>query len=487
MYSGKSVHQLLWRFLSSAAIYGVGVVLTRAGWIVLLPLFWSKLSPSDYGIIGVALAVQAVLNPIFGLGLHDSVQRYFHEWDGSERPCYIAALWLTSQGWGLLVCVMLEFAGSHIFGSLFTQVPFHPFIEFAVWTAFFTNIGLFYQVILRIRERATRATLYNILMFATQAALTLFLVLYADMGPSGYLLGLLINAAVWAIYFFWRLLAETRFRFRLRHLVEPLRYGLPTVPVAILDGLASLFDRYFLDKYVSLSRIGIYNLGNQFGSAFNLFNIGLKTSWLPFLYRLSAERTDTPTLLTHLSTAYVFILTIPALGIALLVPDLIHLFNDTRYFAVAKLVPLFVLVYYVQAMAAALGRGMDLAKKTTAWPLVSLAAVSTSLITMSLWVPSHGVYGALTALGLSAIVRVVLQVWLSHYFYQRPFPLIRLAVIWALALGAYWLGMEVNVESLWLSVLLKCFFILLTGLTMAACALGPQKLKTFVLGYLKNA
>jgi O-antigen/teichoic acid export membrane protein len=486
VYSSQNPHQLLRRFLSGAIVYGGGIVLTRAGWIFLLPLFWKKLSPDDYGIIGIALAVQAVLNVIFSLGLHDSIQRYFHEWDSVERPRHIGALWFTSQAWALMMCLTCEAIGDHVFGQLFAQTSFRPYIELAVWAAFFSNVSFFYQAILRIREEAARATLYNALMFIGQAALTLFLVLWVEMGPTGYLLGVFLNAGIWATFFVIRLLSECQLRFHRRHLTDPLRYGLPMVPISLLDSLAGVLDRYFLDKHVSLSQIGLYNLGNQFGMAFNVVNAGLKASWLPFLYRLSAERKDVPTLLPAFSTVYVLVLTLAGLGVVLLARDLIRLYGDTRYFAVTDLVPWFVLVYYIHAMAAALGRGMDLAKKTAAWPLVPATSLTASLIALSQWVPSYGVHGALAALGVAALVRVSLQIWLSHHFYPRSSPLMRLVVIWTLALAIVWLGIRIEVLSLWLSILLKCILVLMGSVLMVFAVFGPQKTTVVVRSWLRE-
>lgn len=487
MYSNQHPYQLLGRFLSGAVVYGGGIALTRAGWIFLLPLFWTKLSPDDYGVIGIALGVQTLLNAVFSLGLHDSVQRYFHEWDDVERPRHIAALWLTSQTWGFTVCLALEVVGDHVFARLLSQAPFRPYIELAVWSAFFSNIGFFYQAILRIREEAAKATLYNTLMFMGQAALTLFLVLGMDMGPTGYLLGVFLNAGAWAAFFATCLVSECRLRFSPWHLTDPLRYGLPLVPISFLDSLTGILDRYFLDKYVPLRQIGLYNISNQFGMAFNLVNTGLKTSWLPFLYRLSTERKDVPVLLSSFSTVYVLVLTLSAMAVALLARDLIRLYGDARYFDVIDLVPWFVLVYYVQSMAAALGRGMDLAKKTVVWPLVSAASLVVGLITMSQWVPSYGVHGALAALGVAALVRVALQIWLSHRFYPRPSPLLRLVIVWALALAIVWLGIRIEILSIWLSILLKCVLVLIGVIFMVFAVFGLQKTAIVVRSWLKEA
>jgi O-antigen/teichoic acid export membrane protein len=275
-------------------------------------------------------------------------------------------------------------------------------------------------------------------------------------------------------------LRECRFAFGRAHLTTPLRYGLPTIPTAILDGTASLFDRYFLDKYVSLSQLGLYNLGNQFGSAFNLFNQVLKTSWLPFLYRVVSERQDGAAILSRFSVYYLAVLAIPALSVALLSKEVIELIGEPRFLGVYEFVPAFVLVYYIQAIAAAMGRGMDLAKKTAMWPVVPTVAIVTSLAALSLFVPKWGAYGALAALVIAACVRVFVQVGISMYYYPRALLLGTLAKVWGIALAAFFAGYQAQYASLWTTAFIKLALIVLAAVAILRVTAGRQGFKALL-------
>jgi hypothetical protein len=75
VYGTLSVAELFGRFSSNAAIYGAGLVITRAGWIFLLPIYWTRLTPEDYGIIGIAAAIQVFLAPVLSLVAKQSGQQ----------------------------------------------------------------------------------------------------------------------------------------------------------------------------------------------------------------------------------------------------------------------------------------------------------------------------------------------------------------------------------------------------------------------------
>lgn len=480
MYAHLTTRELFKRFSSNTVLYGLSLVLTRAGWVLLLPLYWSALTPADYGIIGVAQMLQVVLVPVLSLGLHDSVQRLYHEWSAEERPKHVAALWTASVAASLLLCTVLDLLGAWLAPHLFVQVPYEPYLRISLWSAFFVNLALFSLALLRIREDVKMFSLFTIASFAGQAALTLYFVLGREMGPYGFLLGMLINAALIGVAHLVLIQRECDFRFSRTHLGEPLRYGLPTVPTAILDGSAGLLDRYFLDKYIPLGQLGLYNLGNQFGSAFNLFNQVLKTSWLPFLYRVVSERQDGPQILSRFGLYYLALLTFPALGVALLSKELIEFIGDPRFFGVYEFIPAFVLIYYIQSIAAAMGRGMDLAKKTAMWPIVPVVAILTSLAALGVLVPKWGAYGALVALAIAASVRVFVQVGISMYYYPRALLLGTLAKIWVVALVAFFAGYQAQFASLWLNAFIKLTLIALAAAAILRMTVGRRAFETLL-------
>jgi O-antigen/teichoic acid export membrane protein len=446
VYARLTEWQLARRFFSNAGLYAFSIVLTRAGWIVLLPMYWTRLTPADFGVIGIAQLVQMLLTPMLGLGLADAAQRSFLEWPSVERPRHLFTLVLTSSLAGGAVCLALDLAGQALFGSLFHQVPYDPYLRVAVLTAFCANIALIPIALLRLEERILAFSILTVGTFGVQAALGLYLVLVQDAGPYGYLLAALVANAATAIAGLVAIAPQMKPAWSIAQLRASLRYGLPTALVFLIDGISSALDRFFLDKHVGLGHIGLYNLANQFGAGFNVFNQALKTSWVPFLYRAAAEREDVPQLLGRLAVLYLAVLALPALAVALLAEDFIHLFGGERYRGVYPYVPFFVVYYYIWAMAAAMGRGMDLAKRTEWWPLVPSSGLIVGAVALPFLVPALGVWGAVISILLAVGARAAVQISLSVRFYPRPLHLGRLSTVIALAvvgfLGGHWFAPE---------------------------------------------
>lgn len=466
MYSKLNRRQLLGRLYGNAFIYGIGIVLVRAGGILLLPVYWLKLEPADYGIIGLSQAITVFLGPVLGMGLYDAVQRFYYEWKEEERPRYLAALWGFTLSTSLGLCAVLDAVGVSLFGWVYSQIPFDPYLRLAVWTAFATNVSMIPLVLLRVRERLKSYSLIVIGQFLTQAAITLYFVFVLNRGAEGYLSGLLVNALLWGGFFVVFMTREIRFPVTARHLREPFRYALPIIPSSLLDGFNSIVDRFFLDKYVGLRQIGHYTLANQFGLGFNMFNQIMKSSWLPFLYRVGAERADGPEVLARFSLYYIAALSLPALGIALLSKDLILWFGDEKYFGIYEYVPAFVLLYFLIVVGNAMGRGLDLAKRMGYTPFIQLTGFVTSAGLMWLLAPSYGIWGVIGPLIAGNIVRMGSLVILSHRIYPRPVYGRRLVLLAAIVGIAYVVGSGAGSGSLLLDASLKMLVILASGVVL---------------------
>jgi O-antigen/teichoic acid export membrane protein len=440
VYASLSPSQLFKRFFSNAFWYGLSIVLTRAGWLVLLPIYWTKLAPEDFGIIGVAHLLQVFLTALLGLGLSDAVQRFLLEWPESERGRSLFTLLTAVVMFSAGICVVVSLAGERLLALVFRQVPFEPYLQIAVWTAFFANLSLIPLAVLRIRERILAFSLLTIGAFATQATVGIYLVVYLDAGAEGYLRAALYSGGISCAVSLLVIGSEITPRFCWIELRRSFRYGAPTAVALVLEAFASALDRYFLDKHVALAQLGLYNLASQFGSAFNVFNQALKTSWFPFLYRANAERDDVADILGRFSVLYLALLAIPALAVALLAREFIEWFGGDRYRGVYPLVPLFVAYYYTYAIIAAMGRGMDLAKRTEMWPLVPTSGLIVSLTALFFLVPMWGVWGAIGGMILGATARAAVQIGLSVHYFPRRLYAARLFGVGSLTLTAFVLG-----------------------------------------------
>lgn len=466
MLNPESNQKLFASILGGATLYGAAIVFTKVASLLLLPVFWRILTPADFGIIGIVQIVQGLLVPVFSLGMQDAVMRFFPDWSERYREQKVATVLLGVILWGGLLCIVLSACHS-IFGVFFQSFPTYPYFMIATWSAYFLSLTLLPLTIYRIRGEVKRYAYCAAAMVATQSAFSLLAITVFSAGVQGFLLGALLSSSFWGIFLSLPVLRRGMAMVPVATIRELAAYSLPMLPSTILDSSNSFFDRYFLDKYVNLSTIGLYNISQQIGSGFNVFNQSLKSAWFPFVFRLVGERSDAPQLIAKFSVYYVALLLPVALAVTLLSKEVLDLLGGAMYAACYQFVPWVVLALYLQAVTAAMGRGLDLAKRSHYWPLISLVQVSVALLSLSMLVPQKGAVGAAQAVALTAGMRSVIQIGIAHYVYPRPFPVLKLLAIWSVALGGFTLGAGLEVQSLWLAALAKIAVILAVSLIIA--------------------
>lgn len=416
---GQKASRLTARLVSNASLYGAGSALVKLGAFAVLPIYWSILTPDDFGLIALSQIITQFLVSILDLGLSGTIQRHYHEWEENQRPHYLAGIFCFSSSVSLVICAVLSLLSGKIATALSGNYN-DSLIQFGIWTAFLQNLGLLPFAIYRSREQLFHFTKLTIWQFITQTAGILGLIYFFNMGHTGFLWGTLIGALFYSCIGLSVIGKEIKFPFTRGHLKGPLAYALPTIPAAILESIGNIIDRAVLQNLISLRELGIYSVGRQFGMAYNFVVSNLKSSWVPLVYRMTSEREDSAKVLSQMSIYYFFILTVFAFIAATFSSEVMIVLNKPEYYEVAAYAPYFILAYYLYGVGNIFGRGLDLAKKTQYYWIVYAVNLATNLSLLYLWAPKYGTWGAIAALTVAGVLREAVLIALAQWAYPRP-------------------------------------------------------------------
>jgi O-antigen/teichoic acid export membrane protein len=485
-FGNLTVNQLIKKLFFNAGLYGVGLFLTKGGSLLLMPLYWIKLSPEDFGVIGIAQIVLGFLAPLLDFGISGTILRFYYSWEDAERPKYFGALFLFSITFSLAICLAFEATGTWFFSSVIEKVPYVPLLRIMVWTAFLSNVANFPIALYRSREEPNKYSFMSVGLFLSQAAFTVLFIFYFQWGAMGYLLGGLCGYLAWLPYFLNFIFREIHFVFTMRYLKEPLRFAFPLMPSALIEGINGTVDRFFLDKFATLHSIGLYTLGRQFGAGFNVFTQVMKNSWVPLTYRIVTQRNDSPEVLARLASYYFAAMIFPALLVASLSKELIELLNFERYLGVYPFIPAFVFAFFFQGMGYIFGRGLDLAKKTHLQPIVALFGLTANLASLYFLVPKYGVWGAVYAFILATAFREFLLIGLSMYHYPRPTYWNHVAVISVSAPAIFWLASLLTLDNLLFRAFAKTLLISIGFAGVCVYILGKENMTSLTKRFRGN-
>jgi O-antigen/teichoic acid export membrane protein len=416
-------------------------VLVRGLAFVLLPVYTRYLSPAEYGIVALTVTCTVVLGMLYPLGLRGAVSRTYYE-GGTvrERKERVGTLWIAMLLFAAVSAVLLDRFGPSLAAAVLPEVPFHPYLRLAVWTAFLGVLGLTPLVLLQAQERALAYVLLTLWTALTTTGVTVWFVVRGG-GAQGYLQGALVGAALAAIPFLALTVGQVRPVFRMSILMPALAFSLPLVPHALAGWTLEMSDRAILSRFLPLHDVGVYSLGYQLGAAMGLVTAAFNAAWVPFLFgTLKDEGEAAHPKLARLVTYYAVALCFIGLGWSLLVEHAITLIAGPEFREAYRITPWVVGGYVFAGLYLIPTNLLFWRQRTGVMPLVTLAAGAVN-VGLNLWlVPRYGaIAAAWSTLGAYGVLLIL--TWLNSERLQPfPYEYRRLGLMAGLALALFLTG-----------------------------------------------
>jgi O-antigen/teichoic acid export membrane protein len=411
----------MWKLVGASAVYGLGTVLVRGLTFLLLPVYTRHLGPAEYGIVALTATCTVALGMLYSLGLRAAVSRtYFEGGSEKEKKERVGTLWVAMMLSAATFAVLLDRFGSTLSTLVLPEVPFHPYLRFAVWTALLGVLGLTPLALLQAEERARSYVLLSVGAALTTTAVTLWLVVRGG-GARGYLQGALIGAALAGVPYLVVTLGRIRLAVRTSVLSTALAFSLPLVPHMLGGWALEMSDRAILTRFLPLREVGIYSLGYQLGTAVGLLTAAFNAAWVPFLFAtLKREGEEAHRKLARLAAYYGAALCFVGLGWSLLAKYTVTLIAGSEFWAAHRITPWVVGAYVLAGLYLIPTNLLFWRRRTSVIPIATVAAGAVN-VGLNLWlVPDHGAIAAAWST-LAAYAVLLIVTWRSAQRHH-PFP-----------------------------------------------------------------
>jgi O-antigen/teichoic acid export membrane protein len=326
------------RLVTTGAAYQFGDILAKGIALFTLPLYTHHLSPSAYGAAESLLTAVILASILLRGGVGEAFIRFYFDDDDEERRARIARTATATVAWTttLAAIVAVIFAGplSKLVLAFRDPLLFDCAV-LGLWA--FTNLEMAYAQ-LRVDER-TRVYIYasgaNVALTVT---FTIALVVFADQGARGLLLGNFGASAVVVLALWWVLRRRVSLRVRGGDLRAMLAFGLPTVPADASVYALQVADRFYLYRSYSHGAAGLYAVAIKLATVVFVAVRGFQYAWPPLAY--SIEDDDEASRLYSLVTTYYALATgVVVAGVALLGRWLVRLLAAHQYFGAHRALP----------------------------------------------------------------------------------------------------------------------------------------------------
>jgi len=415
------------KLVTRAGIYVFGNTLQQALAFVLIPVYTRFLTPEDYGITGLTIAVGGVLTTILGFGIRGGVARYYYEYKDSPEQLrqFISTNFVFLVLSAGSITLALHFWGDSLWSKLTSGgVPFSPYMRLVLWSSYATILSQVALALYRTRQEAGSYMTAQVVSFSLNLGATILFVVGWRMGAEGQLLGRLIAFASTATVLSVLLLKKW-FSPRLRwvHLRSCLMFGLPLVPHLLSGWAINSVDRLLLEPRIPLAELGRYSLGCQLGLAMSILVGSINLAWSPYYYSLMEQSRAPEKRILQAIALYVGAIGGICLVGGLFSTEILLLLTPEQYHAAAVYVPPILFAYLLNGYYFFVVMPLFYYKKTA---LVPLLTISSALVNVGLnlwWIPHWGAMGSAWATVVSYALTLVAAYFLGRRWQKVSFPL----------------------------------------------------------------
>ena len=436
----RSMGSKLFELSRHTAIYGVGGLTSRFLAVLLLPLYTSYVSVSDYGRIELLMSVMAVAVVVIRGGANFGFIRfYFMDKAPEYRRRLVRTVFWAQMTYSTVVLALCVIFASEI--AKWLNVTWRPGLQgsgtsLVIATAVLLWVNVNYAQmtnLFRAEQRSVAFSIATLLNIGITVPLTvLFVVVYKE-GPLGIIVGNLSGT----LAVFIGLLAYRREQLGLqfdRRLLHTLnRFGFPLMGAALATWVMNFGDRLMLVKllhgHYALVQLGQYSLANKIASAMVLLFTAFQVAWPAFAYSIEDED-EAKSTYSYVLTYLMFIAAWAAVGLSLFAPWIVRILaRKAGYWPAAEAIPAlaFASVFFAGFIVVTIATGRS---RQTQFNWVATTAGAVLNFTLNLWlIPAYGMLGAAYATLAGFILIFGLRTWNAQRVYPVRYQWRRVTVL----------------------------------------------------------
>jgi O-antigen/teichoic acid export membrane protein len=426
------------RLVTTGAAYQFGDILAKGLALLTLPLYTRHLSTEAYGAAETLLTAVILASILLRAGIGEAFIRFYFDDDDDARRERIARTATATVAWTTTLASLLCVAFAGPLSRL--VLPFRDPLLFdcavlGLWA--FTNLEMVYAQ-LRVDERK-RAYIYasgaNVAM---TVVFTVALVVFANQGARGLLLGNFGASAVVVLGLWWVLRRRVSLRVRIADLRAMLRFGLPTVPADASVYALQVADRFYLFRVFSQSAAGQYAIAIKLATVVFVAVRGFQYAWPPLAYSIESDE-EAGRLYSLVTTYYALATGVVVCAVALLGRWMVRLLAAHEYFGAYRALPWLALGWALYGLYLVFVAISGRARVTSRNFPAAAAGLAVNVALLVALVPHGGaglgIAGAGIALCGAYVAMLAVMYVLTRGLFRVGFEWLRLAKLTAILAG----------------------------------------------------
>ncbi len=417
------------KLFKHTSVYGAGNMLGKLVGFFMIPIYTRYLGPGDYGILELLDLSLMLTGVLMTMWMNASIVRYYYDYkDTKDKNEVVSTSLYLSIFIGIFVAA-LGMAWARQLSMLVLKTPSYYFLIYLVAVSFFlSSVKTVCWSYLRARQRSTLIVSLDMAMLVLLLGFNIYFIAIVKIGLIGILYSNLIASLLVTSLMTVLTLREVNLGFSAHKLRQLVTFGSPLVLTSIAAFTVNFSDRFFLQRFGSVSDVGIYALGYKFGFMLSFLLVQpFQLIWSAQMYEIDRKE-HAGEIFARVFRYYGLLLIGVGLAISMLIKEVVSVIAAPSFHSAYKIVPLVTLAYIFQGMSQFFLAGLYIKKKTTYIGAIGFVSAGVNLLLNFFLIRAFLGMGGAYATALSFFFVLALTFWAAQRVHPLPAHPIRLLV-----------------------------------------------------------
>ena len=385
------------QLLVNTIIIAIGKLSTQVISFLLLPLYTSELSPSEYGTYDFWVTLSTFLLPLITLMMEESMFRFLIDCETLKEKRKIITATILYTTFGTIIFTTIA-------GTIMGFMHYQYTIAFLTFIISNILIGLS-NAIARGNGKIKLYSLSNFVLGASTIVLNVLFIVTLKFGAEGLLWANTIANTATALFIFAKLKLGkyvSRKYLGRKTLNQMIKYSIPLVPNNLSWVIISLSDRLMLTWMAGTDANGIYSIANKFPNIVYTFYGFFSTAWKESAAKILKEENKSEYYNSIYKDVKNFLKAI-VLGLIAIMPFAFPILVDQSYNEAYIYIPILIISIYYTNMSNFYGGIFSAYKDTKIMGWTTIVAAVINIVINLIFIKYLGIFAAVFSTLISNI------------------------------------------------------------------------------------
>lgn len=317
------------------------VVIGILSTFIMVPVTTYYLEPKDFGIFAIVNAIVMPIGPLSSTGVTWVLAGNYYKIEEKERNTllfnllvldfvlkffWVMVFWFLSS-W-LLPVIIKDFENQYL---LYFKIILISVLLTALWptTSYF----------IILQQKGKLHAMFEIIPWLCGAIATIVSLSVFNLKTLALFLNPLFSGLVSFLIGLWYIKNYIKPAIVKRWMIEIFKVGMPSIPANLVEMLTNISDRFFIQKWLNLSELGIYSHSLSYKTVFTMGTKAFSRSFIPSLLKAFSTNASTDKIERQLKNWY-GLLGIAAVFVTLFSYEIVNILTHGKFVGAAPLVPI---------------------------------------------------------------------------------------------------------------------------------------------------